>query len=87
MENLKILNTEYILKRNSKYSTKCRKIPTHQQEAVKTEIKKLIESGHIGKIQELGEDFWVGPAVIARKSDPMRKFEAHGKPTEPTKAH
>ena len=46
-----------------------RRIPIHVQKAVEEEIKKLTEEGHITKIEQLDEDTFVSPAVIAVKSD------------------
>ena len=50
------------------FQQKGRKIPLHVQPAVRKELDKLIKSGHLTKLQEVGEDICVSPAVIARKS-------------------
>ncbi len=51
------------------FQQKGRKIPLHVQPAVRKEQDKLIKSGLLTKIIEVGEDICVSPAVIARKSD------------------
>ena len=46
-----------------------RRIPIHVQSAVEKEVEKLIKEGHLTKIEQLEEDTFVSPAVIAVKSD------------------
>ncbi len=47
---------------------KGRRIPIHMQRAVETELEKLINEGHVEKLEELGEDIFVSPVVVTRKS-------------------
>ncbi len=37
--------------------------------AVEKEIEKLINEAHIEKLEEVGEDIFVSPVVVTRKSD------------------
>ncbi len=39
------------------------------QKAVETELEKLIKKGHVEKLEEVGEDIFVSPVVVTRKSD------------------
>ncbi len=48
---------------------KGRRIPIHIQQAVETEVAKLVKNGHIEKLRKIGEDTFVSPVVITRKSD------------------
>ena len=53
---------------------KARPIPLHLQDAVEKEIQKLIESGHIEKLEEVPEDTFISPAVITVKKDKSVKI-------------
>ena len=53
---------------------KARPIPLHLQDAVEKEIKKLIDSGHIEKLEEVPEDTFISPAVITVKKDKSVKI-------------
>ncbi len=48
---------------------KGRRVPIHMQKAVEAELKKLIDGGHLEKLSEIGEDTFVSPVVITKKSD------------------
>ncbi len=48
---------------------KSRRVPIDIQQAVETEVDKLIKQGPIEKLSEIGEDTFVSPVVITRKSD------------------
>ncbi len=48
---------------------KGRRIPIHMQKAVETELEKLIAEGHVEKLEKIGEDIFVSPVVVTRKSD------------------
>ena len=61
------------------FQQKRRKIPLHIQPAVKAELSKLINSGHLTKLDEVGEDICVSPAVIARTSDGTVKIALDAK--------
>ena len=50
------------------FQQKGRKIPLHLQQPVADELKKLQEDGHIEKLEKIGEDSCVSPAVIAKKT-------------------
>ncbi len=39
------------------------------QKALEREIEKLISDRHIGKLEEVGEDIFVSPVVVTRKSE------------------
>ncbi len=80
--NWKIRDCKYGVEFKDKFKVfqqKGRKIPILLQEALKTVIKKVIRSGHIGRIQELGKDICVSPAVIAEKSDYTLKIALDAK--------
>ena len=53
---------------------KARPIPLHLQEAVEKEIKRLIDTGHIEKLEEVPEDTFISPAVITVKKDKSVKI-------------
>ncbi len=48
---------------------KGRRVSIHIQTAVENEVDKLLKQGHIEKLTEIGEDIFVSPVVITRKSD------------------
>ncbi len=48
---------------------KGRRIPIHVQTAVEKELKRLIEEGHLTKLEQVGENVFVSPAVVAVKGD------------------
>ena len=49
------------------------------QKAVETELEKLQREGHLEKLEEIGENLCVSPAVIARKSDMTIKIALDAK--------
>ena len=48
---------------------KGRRIPIHVQEAVEKELKRLIKEGHLTKLEQVGENVFVSPAMVAVKGD------------------
>ena len=48
---------------------KGRRVPILMQKAVEAELRKLIDGGHVEKLAEIGEDTFVSPVVISKKSD------------------
>ncbi len=48
---------------------KGKRIPIHVQEAVDKELQRLIKEGHITKLEQVGKNVFVSPAVIAIKGD------------------
>ncbi len=48
---------------------KRRRIPIHVQEAVEKELQRLIKEEHITKLEQVGENVFVSPAVVAVKGD------------------
>ena len=48
---------------------KGRRIPIHMQVPVGTELEKLINEGHVEKLEEVGEYIFVSPVVVTRKSN------------------
>ena len=48
---------------------KARLIPYHLQEDVKNELNRLIESGHLERLETIEEDCFVSPVVITVKKD------------------
>ena len=48
---------------------KGRRILIHMQKAVETELEKLIKEGHVETLEEVGEDIFLSPVVVTRKSD------------------
>ena len=61
------------------FQQKGRKIPLHLQQPVADELKKLQEDGHIEKLEEIGEDICVSPAVIAKQSNGTVKIAIDAK--------
>ena len=64
----------YKIKINSKLDSKVtqqkgRRIPIQMQKAVDEEIKRLLKEGHIEKIDEIKDDFFIQPTVITVKKD------------------
>ena len=53
---------------------KARPIPLHLQDDVENEIKRLIKTGHLEKIQNVDEDCFVSPVVITVKKDKTVKI-------------
>ncbi len=51
-----------------------RRVPIHIQKSVETELTKLSREGHIDKLDHVGKNVFVSPAVITRKSDGSLKF-------------
>ncbi len=48
---------------------KGRRIPIHMQKAVETGLQKLVNEEHVENLEEVGEDVFVSPVVVTRKSD------------------
>ena len=48
---------------------KGRRIPFQLQKAVDEEIKRLLQSGHIEKVNEIKDDVFIQPTVITVKKD------------------
>ena len=48
---------------------KGRRIPIHLQKAVTKEIKKLINAGHLTRVNDIKQDNFVSPTVITVKKD------------------
>ncbi len=48
---------------------KWRRIHIHTQKAVENDIEKMIQEGHIEKLEEEGADIFVSPVVVTRKND------------------
>ncbi len=70
--NNEIKNFEYdvAFKENMEiFQQKGRRIPIHLQNAVEIELKRLQIEGHLEKLEEIGENVCVSPAVVAQKSD------------------
>ncbi len=61
------------------FKQKGRKIPIRLQDAVKTEMNKIIEFRPFENIQEMGEHMCLCPTVIAKKSDLTVKIALHAK--------
>ena len=55
-------------------TTKARPIPYHLQEDVKNELNRLIESGHLERLETIEEDCFVSPVVITVKKDKSVKI-------------
>ena len=53
---------------------KARPIPYHLQEDVKNELNRLIESGHLERLETIEEDCFVSPVVITVKKDKSVKI-------------
>ena len=53
---------------------KARPIPYHLQEDIKNELNRLIESGHLEKLETIEEDCFVSPKVITVKKDKSVKI-------------
>ena len=45
----------------------------HIQKSVEAELEKLMKEGHIDNLDDVGEDVFVSPVVITRKSDESAK--------------
>ncbi len=48
---------------------KGRRIPIHVQDAVEKELQRLIKEGRISKLEQVGENVFVSPALVAVKGD------------------
>ncbi len=48
---------------------KGRRIPIHVQDAEEKELQRLMKEGHITKLEQVGENVFVSPAVVAVKGD------------------
>ena len=46
---------------------KGRRIPIHVQDAEEKELQRLMKEGHITKLEQVGENVFVSPAVVAVK--------------------
>ena len=53
---------------------KARPVPLHLQEDVERELKKLVRTGHLEKVNDVDEDCFVSPVVITVKSDKSVKI-------------
>ena len=53
---------------------KARPIPLHLQEDLGQELEKLIKAGHLAKVNNVDEDFFVSPVVITVKNDKSVKI-------------
>ena len=53
---------------------KGRRIPLQLQNSVEKELKKLIETGHIEKVNEIKDDVFIQPTVITVKRDKSIKI-------------
>ena len=53
---------------------KARPVPLNLQKDVGRELERLIKSGHLEKINTLGEDYFVSPVVMTVKSDKSVKI-------------
>ena len=58
---------------------KARPIPYHLQKDVKTELDRIIKSGHLERLETIEEDCFVSPVVITVKEDKALKIalDAH----------
>ena len=57
-----------------------RKIPIHIQDRVASEIKLLVEQGHIEKLDKCTTDFFIVPIVVTAKKDGSSKLALNAKP-------
>ena len=80
--NNEIKNFEYDVefKENMQiFQQKGRRIPIHLQNAVEIALKRLQNNGHLEKLEELGVNVCVSPAVVAQKSDGSIKIALDAK--------
>ena len=69
-ETIKDTKVKINLKPDAKpMKQKARPIPLHLQDAVEKEIQKLMDSGHIEKLEQVPENAFISPAVITVKKD------------------
>ena len=59
---------------------KGRKVPILIQDRVASEIKLLVEQGHIEKLDKCTTDFFIAPIVITAKKDGSIKLARKAKP-------
>ena len=59
---------------------KGRKVPIHIQDRVASEIKLLVEQGHIEKLGKCTTDFFFAPIVLTAKKDGSIKLALNAKP-------
>ena len=72
---IKDLTIDIQLKKDTKpIQQKGRPVPIHFQNIVKSELKKLIEKGHLEKADKTTENCFVSPAVITIKKDKSVKI-------------
>ena len=72
---IKDLAIDILLKKDTKpIQQKGRPVPLHFQKTVKNELKKLIETGHLEKVNNTTENCFVSPAVITMKKDKSVKI-------------
>ena len=48
---------------------KGRRIPIHLQKAVTKELKKLINAGHLTRVNDIKQDNFISPTVVTVKKD------------------
>ena len=58
---------------------KGRKVPIHIQDRVASEIKLLMEQGHIEKMDKCTTDFFIAPIVLTAKKDGSIKLALNAK--------
>ncbi len=61
------------------FQQKGSRISIHLQKAVEAELERLQKEGHHEKLEEIGENICVNPAVIARKCDKSIKIALDAK--------
>ena len=67
---VKVLEVKIQLKPDHKpVQQKGRRIPIHLQKVVTKEIKKLINAGHLTRVNDIKQDNFVSPTVITVKKD------------------
>ena len=59
---------------------KGRKVPIHIQDRVASEIKLLMEQGHVEKLDKCTTDFFMAPIVLTAKKDGSTKLALNAKP-------
>ena len=59
---------------------KGRKVPIHIQDRVASEIKLLVEQGHIENFDKCTTDFFIAPIVLTAKKDGSIKLALNAKP-------
>ena len=61
------------------YTSKRKKVPIHLQSKVKVELKKLLNEGHIEKLTNCYDQFFISPTVITVKKDQSIKIALDSK--------